>query len=72
MKITHIVLTRDDGSRQELTFEEARQLFSHLGLVFGPQLPTAPSLPVTAQARPFKYEPPRLWGTVTCSAEARQ
>lgn len=47
MRLTHIILTREDGTRLELTVDEARQLWSQLGLVFAQPLPTAPTLPLT-------------------------
>jgi hypothetical protein len=71
MKLTHIILTRDDGTRLLLTVDEARQLWGHLGLVFAQPLPLPvyPAVPA--------YWPPSIaaptWVpavVVTCEATA--
>jgi hypothetical protein len=70
MKLTHIILQRDDGTRLELTVDEARQLWGHLGLVFAQPLP-APVYPaVPAYWPPPSVTEPWVMPRVTCEAAA--
>lgn len=50
MKPTHIILTRADGSRIELTVDEARDLLRQLGALFCPQPTYAPACPAPGPA----------------------